>query len=209
MGENRIKQLRQAHNMSQEQLAVIADCNVATISRYESGITKKLNKEILQNLSDFFGVSIDHIMKKPDEGAEVIENIPVVETILPNNQRVIDYYKSSIELSERVKKGLNKFFYRVPDDALSPVLEENDLVMIDEEIKIYDGAIVLIMVKYGNINETYLRFIRFDSFTDTAALLPYNIKKYPPVILTEDISYQLIGVAESYNKDFMHKNNED
>ncbi len=196
---NRLKQLRLEHNMSQEQLAVVADCNIATISRYESGITKRLNTETLQNLADFFGVSIAYLQKIPDTGTEIIENIPVVEEILPDNQCIISLYKSNIETAAEVKKGLKKFFYRVQDDALDPVIEKKDLILINEELDVKDKAIVL--VKYGEEENILLRMIRYDSQTQGAVLLPFYNKKYPPVILTED-NHTIIGVAESYTKSF-------
>ena len=57
----KIKQLREDHDLTQEQLGKIFNCNQITISQYERG-TRALNIEMLIKYADFFNVTTDYIL---------------------------------------------------------------------------------------------------------------------------------------------------
>lgn len=57
----RIKQLREDHDLTQEQLGKIFNCNQITISQYERG-TRALSIEMLIKYANFFNVTTDYIL---------------------------------------------------------------------------------------------------------------------------------------------------
>lgn len=64
---NRIRKLREDHDMTQEELAArLGAANNAVISRYENG-TRALNEESLRIMSIIFGVSTDYILGLSDD----------------------------------------------------------------------------------------------------------------------------------------------
>lgn len=57
----RLKQLRKARNLYQRDVADVINCSQAVYSRYESG-ERTPSPDILQTLSQFYGVSVDYIL---------------------------------------------------------------------------------------------------------------------------------------------------
>lgn len=63
--EFRLKQLRQAQNISQLKLAMDLNMNQNSISRYETG-EREADYETLIKLADYFGVSLDYLLGRSD-----------------------------------------------------------------------------------------------------------------------------------------------
>ena len=58
---NRLKQLREEFNMTQQELANKLDCAKSSIAMYEKG-SRKPSLDILIKLAEFFNCSIDYIL---------------------------------------------------------------------------------------------------------------------------------------------------
>ena len=63
--EFRLKQLRQAQNISQLKLAMDLNMNQNSISRYETG-EREADYETLIKLADYFGVSPGYLLGRSD-----------------------------------------------------------------------------------------------------------------------------------------------
>ena len=61
----RIRNLREDHDLKQRQLAEILNCSQRVYSNYEHGDID-IPTEILIKLSDYYGVSIDYILGQTD-----------------------------------------------------------------------------------------------------------------------------------------------
>lgn len=61
---DRLKKLREARGLSQEQIAELLDVNRTTYAKWEQNASLPVRK--LAQLSDFFNVSIDYIMCRPE-----------------------------------------------------------------------------------------------------------------------------------------------
>ncbi len=61
----RLKQLRQERNLSQDKLAELTGISNASISRWETG-TNDILSEYLLVLCDFFGVTSDYLLGRED-----------------------------------------------------------------------------------------------------------------------------------------------
>lgn len=62
---NRIKQLRESKNMTQDELASKLDTTRQSISRYETG-ERKANQDVLFELSEIFSVTLDDFFPPRD-----------------------------------------------------------------------------------------------------------------------------------------------
>ncbi len=92
----RIKELRQKKGINQAELAKVFGVSQQTISSYEKGI-REPDIETLNNLSDFFNVSLDYLLGKT--------NIPdTVETLALSRK---DGYED--DLPEEAKKEIENF----------------------------------------------------------------------------------------------------
>lgn len=63
---NRLKDLREDSDLTQEKMAEFLGCSQATYSRYEKG-NINVPIDILKKLAEFYNVSIDYIMKLTNE----------------------------------------------------------------------------------------------------------------------------------------------
>lgn len=61
----RLKELRQAKNISQLKLAMDLNMNQNSISRYETGVREADYKTLIA-FADYFNVSIDYLLERTD-----------------------------------------------------------------------------------------------------------------------------------------------
>ena len=57
----RIRDLREDHDLTQQQVADILGCKREVYRRYEKG-TRTIPVDFLIKLADYYGVSVDHIL---------------------------------------------------------------------------------------------------------------------------------------------------
>ncbi len=74
----RIKECREQHRLTQEQLGYKLGMDKSTIQRYENGIVKNIKTPILEAMAKIFNVSLDYLLCKTD-----IPNITNFETPNP------------------------------------------------------------------------------------------------------------------------------
>ena len=87
--------LRKKSGLTQEKLAEKANLSQQTISRYERG-QKKPKYENLKFLADFFGVSIDYLLDRPESEAfdeifelrEYLRERPEMRTLIDRSKAV-------------------------------------------------------------------------------------------------------------------------
>ena len=87
---NRIRELREAHNMTQIRLSIELEVAQETISAYESGRHYPSYTKLVQ-MSDLFGVSIDYLMGRCDSRAEVF---PSPVGLTAEEQLLLHRYRS-------------------------------------------------------------------------------------------------------------------
>lgn len=61
----RIRDLREDHDLNQQDIAAILNITQSTYSRYEAGIYDPPT-DILIKLADFYGTSIDYLLERTD-----------------------------------------------------------------------------------------------------------------------------------------------
>jgi transcriptional regulator with XRE-family HTH domain len=96
---NRIKELREQHNMSQKDLAEVLFVEPHTISRYESEIIMP-DIETFKIMAKHFGTSIDYIVGISDEPWPTV---PVAEHQLDNDERALIYGYRKLDTLNRAK----------------------------------------------------------------------------------------------------------
>jgi transcriptional regulator with XRE-family HTH domain len=63
----RLKELREKRDLSQESLAKLLNIPRTTLSHYESSGERMPRKERLQEIADFFNVSVDYLIGRTNE----------------------------------------------------------------------------------------------------------------------------------------------
>lgn len=63
IGKN-IKRLRQQKKLSQEKLARLTDISLNTLTKIESGFTKRPSVQTIKKIADALGITIDELFRK-------------------------------------------------------------------------------------------------------------------------------------------------
>ena len=125
---DRIKELRRANGMTQDELAKILSVTRSAVGMYEQGV-RRPDFEHMDALADIFNVSLDYLMGKTDTNSgyprHVIESsIPRPMLLRQVEQRAQAYFKGMTAAQAAQSEKLEKTHRQILeayDDALPPV----------------------------------------------------------------------------------------
>ncbi len=144
---NRIKTLRKLKSIDQKVLALDLKVSQPTISDWENG-RKKPSAKSTEKLADYFGVSVDYLLGRPDSLKGV--QVPVlgrVQAGIPIEavQEIIDYEEITPELA-----ATGEFFcLQVKGDSMEPKFSNGDVVVVKKQSDAEGGSIVVAIIN-GN-----------------------------------------------------------
>lgn len=151
----RIKELRKAAGLTQQELATYLGVNQTAISQWERGVTSP-GGELLLELSRYFEVSADYILCKTDDCSAAPSpakggiSIPVlgdVQAGLPIEavENIIDYE----DIPESMARTGEYFGLRIRGASMEPRFTEGDVVIVRKQQTAETGDIAVILVN-GN-----------------------------------------------------------
>jgi len=144
----RLRSLREAKKMSQNDVAKILGISRTAYVKYETGESRPIRK--LNELSTLFNVSTDYILGNEDKAiiksgrgvripvlGRVVAGIPI-EAV----EEIIDYEEITPELA-----ATGEFFaLQVRGDSMLPKLEEGDVVIVKKQEDVETGDIAIVLV---------------------------------------------------------------
>lgn len=108
---NRIKELRQKNELTQDKLSQELDINLRTIQRWENG-ESQIKPEKAQQLAEYFGVSVGYLLGYEPEGMpkrsiyeEVYSALLRVKSENPNHDDRVAIREVCMELIEATLEG--------------------------------------------------------------------------------------------------------
>lgn len=104
MRGDRIKQLRTAKKLTQEELGKIINVTKVSISGYENG-NRTPDTDTLKKIADFFEVSTDYLLGRQENTPPALADESEFDKWL-NDPRVDKFYKEFKESPEERKKAL-------------------------------------------------------------------------------------------------------
>lgn len=192
---NRIKELRIAKQMNQEQLAEMLDVTKQAVSQYERG-SRKPSIPILESLCDIFNVSADYLLGKDDvtirfvgkEGIEKLEShhgvrIPVFDRVaagIPID--AVDEIVDWEEISESLSRTGEFFGLRIKGDSMMPRIAEGDVVIVKQQPDAETGDIVIV-----RINGDYATCKKLVKHANGISLISFNPMYEPMCFSNEEI----------------------
>ena len=99
----RIKNLRMAHDLSQEELAKMVGVTKQAISQYERGV-RKPEYDVLEALADFFNVDYDYLLGKTDKTTVLPESYPL--KLSTKEIQFIEAYRASDMNTQKIVRML-------------------------------------------------------------------------------------------------------
>lgn len=195
MGE-RIRQLRIANGLTQEELGKYIGVQKSAIRKYEKGEVKNMKRTSIQTLSNLFKVSPSYLMCLEEEEnilnkESTTTNIPLLSDYTDHLEMSIKkYFIKNISINESLPP--KTFALKINDNSMLPLLGIGDIAIITEEFNFESGQTCLILTN----NIVMIRkVIKTEDFYELQAMNPYypiektkELKIYGKVIKAENNS---------------------
>ena len=200
---NKIRELREKKNLTQEELAEYLDTTPQTISRYEIG-DRKTNQDVLFKLAEYFKISINEFFPPLNfDNATLMEinsdaiQIPVLGVIkagIPIEAQ--EDIKEYIEIPRSWTRGGKSFYgLYISGDSMYPKYESKDIVIFEqtEDYQAANGKDCAVMV---NGDDATFKKVFLDD--EGITLQAYN-NSYPAMRFNkeqiESKPVKIIGIA--------------
>lgn len=146
MGE-RIKQLRIANGLTQEELGKYIGVQKAAIRKYEKGEVTNMKRSSIQILSNLFKVSPSYLMCIDEENnidkISKITTIPLISNYIDSLEISINkFFIKNINTNESFPP--NTFALQINDNSMLPLLGIGDIAIITETFNFKSGDTYLI-----------------------------------------------------------------
>lgn len=187
----RLKKLRQEKGLTLADLEEKFDRGRTAFSNYEND-HRKPNMNLVNELADFFEVSVDFLMgreEKVQEEPERVELIPIRNITggqaLLATENIVGYRK----VPQTLVEGGEYFYLRMNGDnsMINAGILNDSLIFIKKQLEIANGDIALVLLE----NQVCLRYLY--SFTDRSVLQPAN-PNYNPSLVDQG-EFKIIGKA--------------
>lgn len=147
---NRIKMLRTELGYTQEDLAKRLDVSVGAVSSYERDYRFPM-ADILQKMTDIFGVSYDYLLGKSKKRNAESESekyvVPVFYAVACGNpyvadEDIIDWE----EIDPKLKSQGEHFGVKLRGDSMLPDFKDGDVVIVRKQSDVDSGDIAIVRV---------------------------------------------------------------
>lgn len=205
MGE-RLKELRLKKGATQEEVGKVINVTKPTIMKYEKGLVENLKRSSIEKLAKYFEVAPSYLMcldeNKTDRLGNPVTSIPILGTVKAGYDYLAqENWIGTIDVETSLVGNGNEYFaLKVHGDSMSPVLIEDDIVIIKKQNDFENGDIVVAII---NGNEAT---IKKGKKSDSSILLQPLNSAYEPLIFTYDemktIPVEIIGIVKQLKRDF-------
>lgn len=191
MLSERIKSARESKGVTLKELGARINRTEATVQRYESGVIKNVNNDIVEAIANALNISPAYLMGWTDMLSNKMVKVPVLgvikcgEPILAEDN-ISDYRE---ELEENMPGG-ELFYLKTKGDSMTPTIPENSFVLIRVQPDVENGEIAAVLVN-GDEEATLKRVKRQG---DILMLIADN-PNYSPYVVTEQNPIKIIGKA--------------
>lgn len=206
---NRLRELREAHNMSQRQVAVLIGKTVQAYSLYELG-KRNIDNETLMLLADYFKVSIDYLLGKDTPLVHKF-NLQMFSEVPPENRKIpiigsvrcgpnglaFQYLEGYVLVGDEYHGDIVSF--RCRGDSMKDLgITDGDIaiVRLQEEIETGELAVVVINGDEGTLK----RVRKFEG----GIILEAANQEYEPRVFTGDelSTVRVVGKVLEVRKKF-------
>ena len=170
---NRIKELRNSHNIKQVELCKRLGVTQGALSGWEN---EKYEPDIssLKKMSEIFGVSIDYLLGREASPLPAQKNkiiIPVLGYVAAGVP--CDAIEEIIDYEELDPKDFNPsyeyFGLKIKGDSMSPKIQDGDVVIVRKQPDIEHGEVAIICINGDNATCKQIK-----KHPDGISLIPYN-----------------------------------
>ena len=147
---NNIRALRQRENLTQQELANIAQVTRETVNKWESGTIEALREHNVKALRDHFGLSLDDLRSETNGLASQMHKNGSSEpkTISVYSLRTLEIIPDKrASIDDRLIRRHPRAFAIEMDDSMIRTLPEHCHVFVDPDLPASSGSLVLAKVQ--------------------------------------------------------------
>lgn len=210
----RLKYARELRNISLEKAGEVIGVHKSTILRWERGNTEKFKIPVLETLANLYNVNPAWLMGydvpmernlttlKVNELGNSIVSIPILGTVKAGYDYLAqENWIGTIDVETSLfGNGKDYFALKVHGNSMSPVLIENDIVIIKKQNDFENGDIVVAIINGDEAT------IKKGKKNDNSILLQPLNPSYEPLIFTYDemktIPVTIIGIVKQLKREF-------
>lgn len=166
MFSDRLKELRNARGITQQQLADWTGLGRTRIGNYERGV-REPDFETQEILADFFNVRLDYLM---DRKSTPVTRIPVLGQVIAGIpieaiEEILDYEEISTDMATQGEY----FGLQIKGNSMEPKFSNGDVIIVRKQDDVDSGDIAIVLV---NGNEATVKKIK--KFDGGINLIPTN-----------------------------------
>lgn len=223
-----IKQYREIHQMSLQDFAKLMGTSRSYIHMLEKNVNPSTNKpispsiETLKSLSNAMNMDLDFLLKqlnseqeiylnedkykkqfeKKDKLGNPVTTIPILGTVKAGYDYLAqENWIGTIDVEKSlVGNGEEYIALKVKGDSMSPVLIEDDIVIIKKQTDFENGDIVVALINGDEAT------IKKGKKSDNSILLQPLNNNYEPLIFTNEemksIPVTIIGIVKQLKREF-------
>lgn len=189
MFSENLKLLKEAKDLTQQQLADKLSISRSTIGMYENG-SREPDFETLEIIADFFNVDMGRLIGNlsPKKG-KWIPVLGLVRAGIPMDavENILDYE----EISEDMARQGEFFALQIKGDSMEPRIKEGDVVIVRKQPDVENGEIAIVLV---NGDEATIKKVqKFDGGINLIPSNPnYNVLTFSQAQI-ENLPVQILG----------------
>lgn len=188
---DRLKNLRKEKGLYQKDLAKALNVGRTTIGNYEQGI-RFPDKDILNDLADYFNVSIDYLLGRtahpePSNANDDLAKVPVLGNIQAGSpvtavENIEDYRPVT---KDQIRNG-DYFYLKVRGDSMiNSRIHPGDYVLIKKQNAVENGTIAVVLIDdEATLKKVYQK-------EEQLILQPDNPEYEPIIVFDENV--RIIG----------------
>lgn len=179
MGE-RIRELRLAKGLTQEELGRLVGVQRSAVNKWEKGHVTNLKRDVIEKLSSFFGVTPSYLMGMTDVSAETAKTrrVPVVGSVAAGAPiLVLEEWQDYVELDDKVSAD---FAVRVKGDSMVDArIYDGDIVFVRRQPTVENGEIAVVLLDDEVVIKRFFR-------TPQGIILQSENAEYAPLYIPAD-----------------------
>lgn len=201
---DRIKALREARNMTLEQVGSLVGVGKSTVRKWETGDIANMRRDKIEKLANAFHVSPLYILGiEPESASPLPDNIipmPVMRTVpllgvIACGDPILaeDNLDGEVSVPDHVTAD---FALRCQGDSMiNARIHDGDIVYIRQQDTVDNGQIAAVLIG----DEATLKRVNFNPATRTLILSPANDAYAPFVFVGEDLDQvRILGRAVAF-----------
>lgn len=188
---NRLKQLREARELLQRDVAKFLNITTSAYGFYETGF-RNMSAETAKKLAIFFNVTVDYLLGNDTNNKRLLPVVGIVKAGYNYlaDENIIDYIDPAIDLPNKE----NYFGLIVRGDSMSPLFDEGDyLIVYKTDNEFENGKICIVLI--DNEEATIKKVVKTDTGIELHAFNPYYPVKRFTYEEMEKLPVKIVGVV--------------